>query len=125
MANCIRAIGRRKHACIGDTLQLYTAMRTKKCKLIGKAECTAVYEIEILFDDDEEYEGVISRPPLVMLLDEFARRDGFKDWSEMKAFWREHHPETVRAGEFKGLLIQWGPLLQVGDSFQVQERAKA
>ena len=34
----IRAISRRRHAIPGETLQLYTGMRTKQCRLIGVVE---------------------------------------------------------------------------------------
>lgn len=45
----IRAIGKRRHARVGETLQLYTAMRTKQFQLIGKARCTVVRHIIITF----------------------------------------------------------------------------
>lgn len=44
----IRAIGKRRHARPGETLQLYTAMRTKQCEKIGEARCIAVLPIRIV-----------------------------------------------------------------------------
>lgn len=38
----IRSIGKRRHARPGETLQLYTAMRTKQCRKIGDARCMGV-----------------------------------------------------------------------------------
>jgi hypothetical protein len=44
----IRKIGKRPHAAVGDSLQLYTGMRTKKCRKIVKDQvCFAAFEIEI------------------------------------------------------------------------------
>jgi len=80
-------------------------MRTKYCRLIGKATCTEV--VAVAFDFDL---------PLLLIgqdaprcgsdsLDEFARGDGFGDWNEMRDFWRENHPNTP---VFSGVLIRWG-----------------
>src|SRR6266404_9068991 len=94
----IRAIGRRRHARRGDPLQLYTGMRTKHCRLIGRATCIDVVEVGLRFAEDKDLEDVITNPPRSVDLDEFARRDGFADWDEMKAFWRTAHPAAFAAG---------------------------
>lgn len=120
----IRAEGKRRHARLGETLQLYTAMRTKQCKLIGKARCTAVVPITINFEYRYQPDWPAGRiefgderaqwsenPPMHVCqgqenLDNFARLDGFEGWAEMRDFWDEEHG----LGEFKGVLIRWEPL---------------
>jgi hypothetical protein len=106
----IRAIGKRRHARAGETLQLYTAMRTKQCEKIGEARCTAVYEITIAFAESRGG-TIISLDGFACYmgsaLEGFAHSDGFDDWKEMRAFWeKEHGIERP----FKGVLITWEPL---------------
>jgi len=106
----IRAIGKRRHARPGETLQLYTAMRTKQCEKIGDARCTEVGEIVIAFgkrpnntiisiDGAARYTGPA--------LHAFAQNDGFVDWDDMVRFWEAEHGTSAA---FKGVLIQWEPL---------------
>lgn len=109
----IRAIGRRRHARPGDMLQLYTGMRTRSCKSIGVAKCTQVLRIKIAANaaDGAGYVEIDGEKPIVgrRLLDEFARSDGFSNWTAMCAFWRERHKEK-RLGPFVGLIIRWEPV---------------
>lgn len=98
---------RKRHARPGEELQLYTGMRTRSCRLIGRATCLTVSPIEIGF----------GYPPFVEVhhreavrddeLDHFARADGFADWADLAAFWAAEHPDTP---VFSGVLIQWGAL---------------
>lgn len=103
----IRAIGKRRHARPGETLQMYHGMRTKQCFKIGEARCTTASAIYFDFrcgllqiDDRPRRKHVTAE------LDEFARSDGFADWIEMKQFWQEEHD----AVSFSGVLIKWEPL---------------
>jgi len=111
----IRARGKRRHARPGEELQLYTGMRTKHCRLIGRARCTSVRGIKIAFrktwrrDWVRIYGGghkheIIDRPDI---LNGFAQRDGFDDWCALRRFWAQKH-KNVR--DFEGLLIEWEPL---------------
>ena len=109
----IRAIGKRRHARPGETLQLYTAMRTKQCKLIGKARCIAVLPIRIMVNEhsmpvevDGRHVGVGSHD-YPGGLRELAQLDGFEHAEDMHAFWKAEHG----LGEFSGVLIKWAPLL--------------
>jgi hypothetical protein len=96
--------GKSRHAEPGQELQLYTGMRTKYCRLIGKATCIDV--VAVTFD---------FALPLLLVgpdtfasldeLDEFACRDGFGDWLGMREFWAREHPNTP---VFSGVLIRWG-----------------
>jgi hypothetical protein len=89
----------------GDTLYLYTGLRTKHSKKLGEVECLHVHHIIIekhalqlpLLHDGQD--TVINLPDC---LDTFAERDGFKDWAEMAAWFDKTHGLP-----FKGLLIGW------------------
>lgn len=108
----IRAIGKRRHARPGETLQLYTGMRTKQCRLIGKAVCSAVKPITISVANEWiSVGGEKSVPDNVRCLDDFASLDGFGSWTEMREFWREEHPGIDL---FKGVLIKWVPQAENG-----------
>lgn len=105
---------RRRHARPGEIVQLYTGMRTRQCRLIGTATCTAVLPITLyLYPPDEG--GLVSvRDPggLYVLhtagqLDWFARCDGFAGWVAMVGWWRTAHPDV---SAFLGTVITWEPL---------------
>lgn len=110
----IRAVGKRRHARPGETLQLYTGMRTRQCEKIGDARCTTVVEIRIAVEAGcivtaprTDRSQVIKSPAY---LDKFAVNDGFADWPDMQAFWRDEHGDLTRLGPFVGLLILWEPI---------------
>ncbi len=108
----IRAVGKRRHARPGETVQLYRGMRTRQCFKIGDGCCKSIEPIQIflkgasiVFPDrqDRTIQGAA--------LDFFAQDDGFKDWPEMRQFWLdEHGEECARLGPFTGLLIKWEPI---------------
>lgn len=103
----IRAIGKRRHARPGETLQLYYAMRTRQCFKIGEARCTEVADIRVW-----PYSGQIriaGKSDIINpdSLNLFARADGFVDWADMRQFWLKHHPGVH---DFSGVLIRWKPL---------------
>lgn len=102
----IRSVGRRRHARPGETIQLYTAMRTKQCRKLGEALCKSVEPIRIFVHQAVIEVGgrKIGTPAS---LDDFARSDGFTSWAEMQKFWFAEHEETVRLGPFVGVLIRW------------------
>lgn len=101
---------RRRHARPGEEVQLYTGMRTRQCRLIGRARCTSIAGIRIHFDGD----GCVSVDDYPAIrygdLDAFAEADGFANWQEMKDFWRENHPKSLLLGGFKGVIIKWEAL---------------
>lgn len=107
----IRALGKRRHARPGETLQLYTAMRTKQCAKIGDARCISVEPVALVPHVDESLRAVqINGGPVtraIGALDIFARLDGFDDWADLVSFWQTEHP-AVRM--FEGVLIRWEPL---------------
>lgn len=100
----IRAIGKRRHARAGETLQLYYAMRTKQCFKIGDSRCTSVERI-IIYPDTM----IILRVGVIQTarqIQNFARQDGFENVADMQQFWLEEHGPS----KFEGALIQWEPL---------------
>lgn len=96
--------GRAGHAKPGDALQLYTAMRTKYCMLIGRAKCTVVLAVTLDFTPGNRVMTGGAALASGDALDEFARMDGFAGWSELRAFWAKEHPG---ANYFNGMLIRW------------------
>ncbi|ADL00684.1 hypothetical protein [Brevundimonas subvibrioides] len=96
---------RKRHARAGETLQLYTGMRTRSCKLLATATCLKVSTIRFRFGEDPSIDlhgiGVTTCPGG---LDHFARSDGFADWGDLAAFWAKEHPGL---DAFEGILIQW------------------
>jgi hypothetical protein len=100
----VRAQGKRRHARVGQTLQLYYGMRTKHCRLIANAWCIRVHPVELRLANDVVYRPGMGYAPC---LETFAVADGFASWAELKAFWRKHHPGV---DDFTGLLIAWHPL---------------
>ncbi|ESY88359.1 hypothetical protein X739_00880 [Mesorhizobium sp. LNHC220B00] len=98
---------RKRHAKPGEQLQLYTGMRTKQCKLIGRSTCVSVDLVLLNFADY----GVVRINGIVLFSDaamqEFARRDGFASWADMRSFWHENHPGIE---QFEGVIIRWSDL---------------
>jgi hypothetical protein len=92
----IRAEGLRRHARAGDLLQLYTGMRTKECRKLGEAICTVSTYCAIRED------GITFGTYPKVDVDDFARGDGFKDFDDMKEWFREMHGIP-----FIGRLIEW------------------
>lgn len=99
--------GGRRHARPDEELQLYFGMRTKSCRLIGRARCTEVLPIIMWFDPTDlsaMIAGKILGPRQVTA---FARADGFVDVLDMAAFWRKEHGRTLK--KWEGVLIRWVP----------------
>lgn len=90
----------------GQTLYHYTGQRTKHCRKLGEAVCASVVKISIrekgivIFDNRN---GVGKGICFSRSLDEFAQADGFKDWPEMRDWFRATHDGLP----FEGILIKW------------------
>lgn len=102
---------RQRHARQGEIVQHYCGMRTKQCFLIGCAVCIDVVGISIHFRKKRNSDwlrnsihGKLDRPDE---LNQFATLDGFNNWQDLRAFWREEHPDV---DDFEGVLIRWKPL---------------
>ncbi len=83
-------------------------MRTKRCKLICRLPCLAVEPVELILGGPQSIQ-VGGRRIIVSVsaLDVFAAFDGFKNFADMIAFWRQEHGEVVT---FSGWHIRWLPL---------------
>jgi hypothetical protein len=103
---------RKRHARPGETLQLFTGMRTRHCKkIIPDPFCTVVLPISIRLKAriivEVEISTVSSRRwTRVDDLEQFARQDGFEDLADMCDFWARAHGNLER---FDGVLICWYP----------------
>lgn len=95
---------RKKARCKpGDALQLYTGMRTKKCRKLADAICTSVAPVTI--DHCSIYSGQMK----LLNEDQIARDDGFEDFTAM-AEWFEKQYGVL---PFEGELIKWKPSPQL------------
>lgn len=102
----IRAKGKRRHARPGETLQLYTGMRTRQCKLIGLARCVSIQKVTIQIKKFSMWIEVDGVPVKGGNIHAFARADGFGSGEEMLEFWHTNHKGVKR---FDGFLIKWEP----------------
>jgi hypothetical protein len=83
----------------GETLYLYTGMRTKGCRKLGEGICKHVSEIVI-----DTYKGINLYGEWVgsyQMMD-IVRADGFTSWADFRAFFEKEHGLP-----FWGLLIEW------------------
>ncbi len=83
----------------GDRIQLYTGQRTKKCRKLGEATCTAVMPIML------RRFGLTLGHKLMCSgeMDELARLDGFSDY---RAMW-EWFSQRYGTAHFTGYVIRW------------------
>lgn len=119
---------RRRHAREGETLQLYTGMRTKACRLVATKTCTQVCGVRLDFGWREAPVVVfaiaelaslgLGRPadgpggapcrvgPMAPVVDvqAFARADGFPSFGAMARWWWTMH----RTRRWNGFLVNWG-----------------
>ncbi len=109
---------RRRHAKPGEQLQLYTGMRTRRCRLIARAECASIHEIEIVTLASGLLPIEVDRVPIGCDIDAFARADGFRGSFDMWDFWREMHG----LGVFSGVLIRWQPLARCASAETATEQ---
>lgn len=110
---------RRRHARVGEPIQLYTAMRTKQCRKIIEADpiCLRVWDIRIAIDASERRViGAISLDGALLdhaEMEAFAQRDGFvadADSSALKRmgqFWLKAHAHLGTDFLFEGACLRW------------------
>ena len=83
----------------GDTLYLFTGMRTKSCRLLRKTICLGVMPITIdetiVYIDRAQYKGSVSVGYL-------AKKDGFDSADAFLDFFRKQYGLP-----FEGVLIWW------------------
>ncbi len=98
--------GVHRHAMRGDEIQLYTGLRTKHTRLIGRAKCLSTRRVCLHLRDGavffpHECDALVPGDEL----EKFAREDGFSTWAELVAFWARTHPGC---DIFDGVQIRWG-----------------
>ncbi len=86
----------------GQTLYLYTGMRTKACRKLGEVRCEHVDRIKLtrmrdiaIFGDGRDEDETVQ---------DIAEKDGFPDHIAMFAWFEKTHGLP-----FEGLLIRWDP----------------
>ncbi len=85
----------------GQTLYLYTGMRTKGCRKLGEATCKSVEQISIERDVCcDVIVGISCLTYFEMIF--FAKADGFNSINEFIDFFHKTHGLP-----FYGLLIKW------------------
>jgi hypothetical protein len=88
----------------GDELQLYTGMRTSRCRLLARARCTEVRRLGITpefltLEAEDGLETVELRSSARHL---FARSDGFESWESLTRWF-----DATWGLPFRGVLIRW------------------
>lgn len=117
---------RRRHAHVGELVQLFVGMRTRHCrKIIADPTCIAVLPIVImssdLLDAGIAYIEIDGRPLHRDEIEPFAKSDGFDPArlvglapsrligatarETMGRFWRESH----EGRRFEGVIVRWNP----------------
>ena len=95
----IRALRKKGNPQKGQTLYLYTGMRTKGCKKLGEATCKSVEQITI----EENRDIIIGVEHLTEFeIYELAINDGFFGQVVFYQFFKKTHGLP-----FHGLLIKW------------------
>lgn len=88
----------------GDTLYLYTGMRTANCQKIAETPCTRVRDVRM--DEDhvclEEAGGIIIAPWGAPLVEALSMEDGFSTSVEMREWFEKTH-----GFPFEGQVINW------------------
>lgn len=92
----------RKHPIkVGDSLWLYTGMRTKACRPLADAVVTEVARIEIDFTGG--YILVNGKQVGFNAIRRFVKKDGFDSISDFWQFFKKQYNDPI----FHGVLIKW------------------
>jgi len=103
---------KRKHPIVaGETLHLYTGLRTKNAKKLATPLAKEVWWVVIEYNRPVSAIRVYTHQGGVLVdkleshkeLNEFARLDGFDSWDDMRDFWIQEHGGSI----FRGTLIEW------------------
>ena len=98
---------RKRHARVGEPVQLYFAQRTKHCRKLISPDpvCISIDNITIWVPAKFEPTWIrgAGSERRTYVTDEFARADGFAGVEEFTRFWFDTHG----SGEFQGVLIRW------------------
>lgn len=110
---------RKRHARVGEPMQLYTGMRTKHCRKIMSPDPICAVVIPILIEVDATFSEIISSIELGGhalpddTIESFAIRDGFVQDADSSArrcmgqFWLKHHSTKQPWFDFDGVVLRW------------------
>lgn len=105
----VRAIRKdgRPHCKVGDTIRLYTGMRSKSCRLLREATVTSIDHVRIeatkmWMNGSLLPSTIYSRDQTEPTDNEFAVADGFKGFTEMAKWF-----DSVHGLPFEGVVISW------------------
>ena len=93
--------GRKYPIRAGETLYLYTGLRTKKAQKLRVVTCIRTHKVTIPI---HRMSITIAGRDLTYIqnLNDFAKSDGFEDWSHMTQWFKERYGLP-----FIGTLIMW------------------
>jgi len=115
----IRAKGKRVYK-VGDTLHLFTGMRTKSCERLGRAKCMGVATLRFEGPERWRFLRTTGRPTFALAwcrrgrllplrrLRDLAMADGFEGIAAFERWFGEHPPMQ------KYTVITWGELEKGG-----------
>lgn len=96
----------RPHCKVGDTISLYTGMRTKTCRLLGRATVKRIDQVRIeptqMFINGRLLPSAIYHRDCGQTDNEFAENDGFDSFMDMSRWF-----EDVHGLPFEGVVIHW------------------
>ena len=98
----IRPNGRRRHARVGEVVQLYSGMRTPYCTLLARAICIGAYPVEVL-QEGVRIDGAVICDSAA--LDALAISEGFSKFGNMQAWFDIRYSLPV----FNMTQILWRP----------------
>lgn len=84
-------VPRKRPIRVGQTLHLFTGMRTKRCKRIGTAVCSETFPLYVCYGLGT-CGSTRGGPLTVEQRDDLARRDGFSGWLVLMDVLRDMHP---------------------------------
>ncbi|MEO0678849.1 MAG: ASCH domain-containing protein [Pseudomonadota bacterium] len=98
---------RKRHARIGENVQLYHGMRTRQCRKLVTPDpiCIAVEALRLKVPTKLEPCVIFQRGEFGNVTDAFAKDDGFAGVEDFTRFWFDTHGP----GDFYGVLIKWKP----------------
>jgi hypothetical protein len=96
----------RPHAKVGETIKLYTGMRTKSCRLLAEATVTRILTVKInateMWLNGRRLQATIHSRDDPITDNEFAAADGFEGFAEMADWFSDVHGLP-----FEGIVIYW------------------
>lgn len=98
----IRVFGKRRHARPGESLQLYTGMRTKACRKLVDPDPVCTFAAVVYICRGIGYPAVLIAGHETPDPDAFARADGFDDFCAMLDWFGKWDGLP-----FDGVLIKW------------------